>query len=325
MKPPARMGRRSLALLATLFTLVAPATAQTWPAKPVRIVSVTSAGTGADDFTRLLASYLGQKLGQNVYVENKPGANTIIACEHVAKAAPDGYTLLVAPGSSMAANPYLFKNLPYVPTRDFAPIARLSAVPVALVVPAKSPHRTLDQLMAAGRARPGSLNFGTSSAGYRTMLAAVNSSSKVQAVDVPYKAMANLLPDLIGGTIDYTVLEVSAAVPLVQSDKLRALAISSPSRIPAMPDVPTLAEAGAADATLIGWFGLFAPAGTPQPVLDKLTKLSLEFVETPEAKAHFTQRGTTALPANARDFASAIVEDQAKWKRYIAIAGIQPE
>jgi len=328
MKPFAFASRRTRALFATVFALAllqGTAAAQTYPARPVRIVSITSPGTGVDDLTRLLANYLSQKTGQSFFVENKPGANTIIACDYVAKAAPDGYTLLLGASSSMAANPFLFKNLPYSPTRDFAPIARLNALPVAVVVPASSPYRTLDQLMAAARARPGKLNFGTSSAGYRTMLGAINALAKVDTVDVPYKAMSNLLPDLIGGVLDYSIIEVSAAVPFVQADKLRVLAVSSPSRLPALPDAPTLAEAGAGDATLISWVAVFAPAGTPKPVVDKLSKLALEFVDTPEAKAHFAQRGTTPMPGGPAELAAAIVQDQAKWKRYIEVAGIQAE
>ena len=179
--------------------------------------------------------------------------------------------------------------------------------------------------MAAARAKPGRLNYGTSSAGYRTMLGAINGAAKVDAVDVPYKAMSNLLPDLIVGIIDYSILEVSAAVPLVQANKLRALAVSSPTRLPALAEVPTLAEAGVGEAALVSWIGLLAPAGTPQPVIDTLSKLAVEFVQTPEATVHFARRGTTAYPAGASEFARTIVEDQAKWKRYIAAAGIQAE
>lgn len=314
------------AVLCGLLALASmQAMAQDYPVRPVRIVSVSSAGTGVDGFSRLMATYLGKRLGQNFFIENRPGANSILAADHVAKAAPDGYTLLLASASVLAANPHLFKNLPYNANKDFVPIARLSELPIIVVVPVTSPYRSMGDLADAAHNRPGKLNFGTSTAGYRTMLSAINGAARIDAVDVPYKALSNLLPDLIGGTLDYGILEVSTVVPLVQANKLRALVVTSRVRVAALGDVPTLAEAGLGEATLVSWMGLLAPAGTPTPIVDKLSKLALEFVQTPEAAAHFAQLGTTAYPAGASEFAKAIVEDQAKWKRYITAAGIQAE
>ncbi len=234
-----------LAVLAGLqvSALMQPAAAQTYPERPVRIVSVTSAGTGLDDYTRLLARYFGQKLGQSFVVENKPGANMILASDYVAKAAPDGYTLLLSGSGAMAANPFLYKRLPYDPLKDFVPVARLSALPVAVVVPGSSPYRTVADLVAAARAKPGKLNYGTSSTGYRTILAAFNDVARIQAVSVPYKAASTLLPDVMTGVVDYAAIEVSAVVPHVQSGKLRALAVASPARVAQLKDVPTVAEA----------------------------------------------------------------------------------
>ncbi|MBB3013279.1 Bug family tripartite tricarboxylate transporter substrate binding protein [Cupriavidus alkaliphilus] len=301
------------------------ARAQGYPERPVRIVSVTSAGTGVDDYTRLLAKYLHQKTGQSFFVENRPGANTILAADYVAKAAPDGYTLLLASASTMSANPFLFRSLPYNPQRDFVPVARMSALPVALVVAASSPYRSVADLTSAARARPGQLNYGTSSAGYRVMLAAFNDVAGIRTVDVPYKAMSNLLPDLIGGTLDFTALEISAAVPLVASRKLRALAVLGDQRVPALADVPTIAETGMGAVSVVSWIGLFAPKGTPAPVVEKLQAWALEFATSPEAKQHYVQRGSTAYPASGAQLARIIVEDQGKWQQLIKMAGIQPE
>lgn len=313
-----------LALLA-VPALMQAAAAQTYPERPVRIVSVTSAGTGLDDYTRLLAKYLGQKLGQSFIVENKPGANMILASEYVAKAAPDGYTLLLSGSGAMAANPFLFKRLPYDPQKDFVPVARMSALPVAVVVAGSSPYRTLADLVAAARARPGSLNYGTSSTGYRTILAAVNDAAKIQAVSVPYKAMSTLLPDLMTGVVDYGAVEVSAVIPHVQTGKLRALAVAAPARVPQLKDVPTVAEAGVPNASFNTWTGLFAPAGTPPAIVDKLAQLTLEFVRSPEAAAHYAARGAVPYPASGPELRKTIVEDQQNWKRMIATAGIEPE
>ena len=322
--------RRRVALLAGLCAAwlgITPATAQqaVYPDRPVRIVSVSGAGTGVDDFTRLAAKYLSDKNGKSFYVENRPGANSILASDHVAKAAPDGYTLLLAAASAVTANPYMYKNLPYDANKDLLPIARMSVVPIVVTVPATSPHRTLDAVLAAARAHPGKLSYGTSTAGYKVMTAAINALAKVQALDVAYKSSSGMLPDLLAGTIDYAMLEVSQVVPLVQGGRLRALAVSSPARVPALPDVPTLGELGLGDATLTSWLGLFAPAGTPRPIVDKLSQWAVEFVASPEARAHFEKRGTAAYPAGAAEFTKAILEDQARWKHYIGAVGLQPE
>ncbi|MEM5275946.1 conserved exported hypothetical protein [Cupriavidus taiwanensis] len=314
------------AVLAGLaLALPAPAGAQTYPERPVRIVSVTSAGTGVDDYTRLLARYLGQKLGQSFVVENRPGANMILASDHVAKSAPDGYTLLLSGSGAMAANPFLYKRLPYDPLKDFVPVARMSALPVAVVVPGTSPYRTAADLVAAARARPGKLNYGTSSTGYRTILAAFNDAAKIQTVSVPYKAASNLLTDLMAGVVDYGAVEISAVVPHVQSGKLRALAVASPARVPVLKDVPTVGEAGMPGAAFNTWVGLFAPAGTPPAVVDKLARLTLDFVNSPEAAAHYAVRGSVPYPASGADLRKAIIDDQQAWKRMIALAGIEPE
>lgn len=317
--------RRRTAAFGTLLAMAWPAAAQDYPERMVRVVSVSSAGTGADSYTRLLAKYLGEKLGQSFLVDNRPGANMMMAGEYVAKAAPDGYTLLLATSGTMAANPNLFKHLPYDPRKDFTPIARLSMLPVAIVVPATSPYHSLSELVAGARARPGRLNYGTASAPSQVAVAAFNEAAGIKAVNVPYKGMANMITDLIGGTMDYGLTDVASAVPQVQGRKLRALAVMSPSRMALLPEVPTLAEAGVAGVQVASWTGLFAPAGTPQPIIDKLARLSLEFVNSPAARTHYAERGTLAFPATGPELSKSIVEDQKMWKRLIQLAGIQPE
>ena len=322
---PAR--RRTLAWLAVLCGAALPAAAQqtAFPERPVRIVSVSSAGTGVDDFTRLAAKYFTEKTGKAFFVENRPGANSILAADHVAKSAPDGYTILLTAASAITANPFMYKNLPYNANKDLLPIARLSVVPIVVTVPATSPHQSLAALMAAARAQPGKLSYGTSTAGYKVMVAAINNLAQIQALEIPYKGTTTMLPDLIAGTLDYAMVEISQTVPQVEAGKLRALAVSSPARIAALPNVPTLAEAGMGEATLTSWLGLFAPAGTPPAVVRKMSQLALDFVGSPEAKEHFQKRGSAAYPAAPEEFAKAILEDQARWKHYIAAIGLQPE
>ena len=295
---PRAARRRPLAWLCAVCCGAAlPAAAQTaYPERPVRIVSISSAGTGVDDFTRLAAKYFSERTGKSFFVENRPGANGIIATDHVAKAAPDGYTILLTAASAITANPYMYRSLPYDPNKDLAPVARMSVVPIVVTVPARSPHKSLDALLQAARAQPGKLSYGTSTAGYKVMVAAVNALAKVHAVEVPYKGTTTLLPDLMSGTLDYAMVEISQVVPQMQAGKLRPLAVSSPARVAA-----------------------------PPAIVRQLSDLALEFVASAEAKAHFDQRGTAAYPAAHDSFRQDIVQDQARWKHYIAAAGLQPE
>ncbi len=255
----------------------------------------------------------------------------IIATDYVAKAAPDGYTLLLTASSSMSANPFLIRKLPYDPARDFVPVARLTALPIALVVSANSPYKSVADLVGAARRQPGKLNGGSSSTGYRLMSAAFTEAAGIRTTDVPYKATAGLLPDLIGGNVDFTMVEFTAALPLVQSNKLRALAVLSPRRVPLLPDVPTLAEASTENRALVeavsstNWTGLFAPAGTPAAIVSRLERLSREFVNSPEAMAHYAARGSLPNPGTGQELGKAVVADQQVWKRLIAATGLQPE
>ncbi len=299
------------------------AQAQEFPTHPVRIVSITGAGTGVDDFSRLLAKTMGEKLGQSVIIENKPGANGIVAHDTAAKSPADGYTLLYTSAGSVFVNPHAFKKLPYAPG-DLVPV-RLQAVPIVLTVSGNSPYRTVAELKAAGQANPGKLNWSYSTSGYQVMTVALNAQLKIKAEGVAYKSTTAAVPDLIAGSLDYAMLEVSSATPMVQSQKLRVLAVAAPQRLPQLPDVPTFAEVGLGDAALLSWMELFAPAKTPQAHIDKLSAAAMAFMQSPEAAAHFKQRGTYALGANAQAFAASMGEDQARWKRYIDLAGLKAE
>ncbi|QUN32893.1 tripartite tricarboxylate transporter substrate binding protein (plasmid) [Cupriavidus sp. KK10] len=326
--------RRSVLLAVACGAMLAgagPALADTYPNRPIRIVSVAAPGTGADDYTRLLAKFLGERLGQNAVVENRPGANGILASDAVAKSAPDGYTLLFTSSSAMSANPFLYRKLPYNPNKDFVPVARMSTLPIALVVSGRSSYKTVADLVAAARTKPSAVNGGSTGNGYRLMAAAFTEAAGIKTTDVPYKAASGLLPDVISGTVDYCMLELSSALPMVQAGKLHALAVLSPKRVPLLPDVPTLAEAGVLNPGLMeavsrtNWTGLFAPAGTPAPIVDKLARLTLEFVSSPEALKHYAARGSLPNPGTGADLTKAVQADQQVWKGMIVVAGIQPE
>ncbi|SPA51357.1 Bug family tripartite tricarboxylate transporter substrate binding protein [Cupriavidus taiwanensis] len=330
---PNRRRVLALAACASLLAAAGPAGAQApdYPQRVIKIVSVSSAGTGIDDYTRLLAKFLAQKLGQGVVVENRPGANMILATDYVAKAAPDGYTLLLTASSSMSANPFLVRKLPYNPDKDFVPVARLTSLPIALVVPASSPYKRVADLVADARKQPGKLNGGSSSTGYRLMSAAFTEAAGIRTTDVPYKATSGLLPDLIGGNVDFAMVEFTAALPLVQSNKLQALAVLSPRRVPLLPDVPTLAEASMDNRALVdavsatNWTGLFAPAGTPPAIVARIEALAREFVNSPEAAAHYAARGSLPNAGSGKELGKAVVADQQVWKRLIAMTGMEAE
>ncbi|MEM5429231.1 tripartite tricarboxylate transporter substrate binding protein [Cupriavidus oxalaticus] len=321
----ADLARRTLTILAASLALAPPAMAQNYPERLVKIVSPASPGTSVDNYLRLLAQHLGQKLGQPFIVENRPGGNMIIGTDYVAKAAPDGYTLLMASSGAMSANPYLFKKLPYTPLKDFIPIARFMSLPMVIAVPASSPYQTLAELVTAARAQPGKLNFGTAAAPSQVAMAAFNEAAGIRAVSVPYKGMANLLPDVMTGVVDYCVSEAATVLPHVQSGKLRVLAVLGNARVPAIGGAPTMAEAGYPGLRVGSWAGLFAPAGTPPAIVEKLSRYTLEFVNSAESQNFLARQGSLPWPASGPELARAIRDDQQMWQRLISLAGIEAQ
>ncbi len=231
----------------------------------------------------------------------------------------------MASSGAMSANPYLFKKLPYDPLKDFVPIARFMALPLVIAVPASSPFRTIADLVAAGRSQPGKLNYGTAAAPSQVAMAAFNEAAGIRAVSVSYKAMSNLLPDAMTGVVDYCLSEPATVLPHVQSGRLRVLVVLGPSRVPAIGDVPTIAEAGFPGVRVGSWAGLFAPAGTPQQIVEKLSQHTLEFVNSAASQAFHARRGSLAYPATGPELAKSIQQDQQMWKRLITLAGIQAE
>jgi tripartite-type tricarboxylate transporter receptor subunit TctC len=326
---PRRRALLAVAASAILLPLAGPAIAQGYPDRVIRLVSPVSPGTGVDDYVRLLARHLSLKLVQSVVVENKPGANMIVASEFVAKSEPDGYTIYVSGSSAMAANPYLYKRLPYDPNKDFAAVARLTALPMAVVVAAASPYKSVADLAAAARRKPSGLNCASATSGFRVLGAAFGRAANIRNEEIPYKGMSQLVTDMVGGVIDYSVVDLTLAGPLIQSGKLRAVAVPNPKRVAMLPDVPALVEAGLPDHALVNavsrasWTGLFVPAGTPAPIIEKLARFSLEFVQSPEAKAFHAARGGVPNPGSGPELARNIQADQQVWKQLIAAAGLK--
>lgn len=324
-------GVLSTTVLGVLCGTVSQTLAQDYPARYIRIVSPTAAGSPIDEYTRRLAKYLGERLKQTVIIENRPGGNTIIAAETVAKAHPDGYTLLFAPSSTLGANPHLFKKLSYDPLRDFVPVARLYTATVALAVPGNSPFRTVNDLVTAARANPGKLNTATASTAYRILSSAFHRAAGIDVADIGYKSAAAVVPDVMTGVVDYAVFEFSTIRAPLEAGTLRGVALLALKRSPLAPDIPTLIEAGLQDAAMVTaisqvmWAGLFAPAGTPAAIVETIERLSLEFVNSPDAIAFANQQGLMPTPGSAAELGKAVIADQIAWKDMIAGSGLEPQ
>ena len=314
-------------LLAALFLCVAgTVVAQAWPTKPIRIVAPYAAGGSNDIAARILAERLSQRLGQQAIVENKPGANTRIATEFVAKSAPDGYTLFfcAAPHST---NPGLYGKLPYDTVNDFAPIAHAVTVPLFFLVSAASPAKGAKELIELGKKDPAYANIGSPGNGSAPHLAIelLNSVAGSNLAHIPYKGDAPAIQDLLGGRLGASVDPVAPALPHIKAGKLRAIAIASPQRYSVLPEVPTLAEQGFKGAEAFAWFGLLAPAGTPAAVVAKLNSEANLALKQPEIADKLVSLGMTPVGGTPEQFGAFIRADIDKWTKLIHARGIKPD
>ena len=303
----------------------APAQAQgTWPDKPLKLVVPYPAGGNADNTARLLATQLGQRLGQQVVVDNRPGGSGTIGAAVVAKAPADGYTLLLD-ATAFTVNPSLFPKLPFDAAKDFAPISLVLQVPLLMVVPANSPFQSVADVAKAARARPGHLTYASAGNGGAQHLEGelFKQGQKVAITHIPYRGGAPALTDLIGGQVDMMFSATTASGPFVKSGKLRALAISSPRRVEGWESVPTVAESGVPGFQVSEWNGLFAPAGTPRPVLERLEAETRAIVASPEMKKRFAELGVQGVGSSAQEFSSFLKAETTKWAEVIRTSGIR--
>lgn len=313
------------ALLATTLGLLAGTTlAQgAWPDKPLKLVVPYPAGGNADTIARLLATQLGERLGQPVVVDNRPGGSGTIGAAVVAKAAPDGHTLLLD-ATAFTVNPSLFAKLPYDAAKDFAPISLVMQAPLLLVVPTTSPFKTVADLVQAAKARPGHLTYASAGNGGAQHLAAelFKQGQKVAITHIPYRGGAPALTDLVGGQVDFMFSATTASGPFVKGGKLRALAVSSARRAEGWDAVPTVAEAGLPGFQVSEWNGLFAPAGTPRAVLERLEAETRAIVASPEMKKRFADMGVQGVGSRTTEFAGFLKAETAKWAQVIRTSGI---
>jgi tripartite-type tricarboxylate transporter receptor subunit TctC len=296
-----------------------------FPAKPVRLVIPYPAGGAADLLARTLGQKLAERWGQQLVIDNRPGANTIIGMEAVARAAPDGHTLIMAT-TAMAINPSLYEKLPFDTRRDFAPVGNLVFASFLLLTHPSVPVRDVKGLIALARARPGELTFGSGSTGSPTHLSGelLKVLAGVDMVHVPYKGIAPAIADLIGGQLSMLFADPLPTMPHVKSGKLRGLAVSSLHRFPAAPDIPTLDESGLKGYESGLWYGILAPAGTPAPVIEKLNGDFVRALGLPDVRERLTGIGTAIIGDTPAQFATTIAADLAKWRDAIKRSAIPP-
>jgi tripartite-type tricarboxylate transporter receptor subunit TctC len=317
-----------LICVAALLALSAPgAWAQGYPVKPIRFVLGFPAGTNVDLLARPIALRMSEALGQQVIVDNRPGATGLIANEYVAKAAADGYTLLVAPGSSLTSTPHLRLKMPYDSFKDFSPIIQISAFPQVLIVNPVVPARTVKELIAIAKAKPGVLTFGSSGVGSAFHLAGelFKSMARIDMLHVPYKGGNLALTDLIGGRLDLMFYSLAIAQPQISAGKLRAIAVTGLKRDALLPGLPTIDESGLRGYDITGWHGVFAPAGTPREIIDRLNAVVARILASQEIRDLWASQGMDVVSTTPGQFAKRFQDDYAKYGRIVKAVGIKPE
>ena len=318
--------RRHLLALAAALALAPAARADApYPAKTITIVVPFAAGSATDQLARALGQSVGDQSKQPVIVDNKGGASGMIAAAQVAKAAPDGYTVLITTNTTHAANEHLYKKLSYDPVKDFAPITGLGKGGQVLVVRTDAPYKNVMDLVAAAKKTPGKLSFGSGSSSSRTAGEMFKQLSGTDILHVPYKSNPNAITDLLGGQIDFMVTDTSTGVPQVKGGKLKALGVSTTDRNPLLPEVPTIAEAGVKGYDMGYWFAAYAPAGTPPAAVAKLRELLAAATQSPGAKSFFDGSGSVAWTTSPEGLAKFQADETQKWGKVIKAAGIEPE
>jgi len=313
--------------LALAAMAASEARAQAYPNKPIHLVIGFAPGGAADYVARGMSDSMSRTLGQPVLVENRAGAGSSIAAEYVAKSAPDGYTILIATTSTHSVGPALSAKLPYDTVKDFTPIVHLADSPHVLVVSSMTPYKTVNELIAAARAKPGSLNYGSSGVGTIVQLTAeeFKLATKTDIVHVPYKGTALVFGDLATGQVTMMFDNVISAQPSLQSGKVRPLGVTSAKRSTLMPSVPTMVEAGVPDFVSQAYFGLWGPAGLPAAIVTRINAEANKILQTADLKERFAQLGCVPVGGTPQAFAQHINSETAKWTHVVKAAGIKPE
>jgi len=319
------MRRTACALV--LAAVAAPAFAQDYPTKPIKLVVPYAPGGGADSVARIVAKKVSENIGQAIVIENKGGAGSIVGTDLVAKAEPDGYTLLLGQSGPISINPAVYKTLPYDPVKDFAPITMTTAYPYILVVNSDSPAKTLQEFVTLARSKPGALNYGSTGVGAANHLVAELFASKagLKMTHVPYRGTALAVGDLVSGQLNVVFGDPISVLPHIRSGKLRALAVTSLERSPVAPEVPTVAESGYPGFEALAWHGILAPAKTPPAVIKKLNAEIVKALADPATKELLEKQAMQTVGNTPEAFAAFIQKDIATWKAVAAAANVTVE
>lgn len=315
---------RLLATAAAALACSSAALAQAWPDKPIKAVVPFAAGSATDTIGRAFAQKMQEALGQPIVIDNKPGVNGMLGADAVAKAAPDGYTILIGTNSTNAALKSLMKQLPYDQDKAFAPVAYMGSVPLIMSVNNDVPAKTLKELVDMAKAKPGSINFASASTSQLVSTEMMAGMAGIQLTNVPYKSGPAAMTDLLGGVVHMFSADFAVMLPQVKANKVRALAVTSTKRSPAVPDVPTVNEAlGLKDYELIAYFAVFAPAGTPPEIVARLNKAVNDAASSKEIQERFAPIGFAVEPGTPADLARRSTAETAKWAKAIKDAKIE--
>jgi len=321
------MKKRELLAGLALLPLAKPALAQEYPSRPIRLLVGFAAGGSTDVFARAIAPRLQALLGQPVVIENRPGAGGNIATEATTRSAPDGYTLLLGTIGPLAINPTLYGNLSFDPLKDLTPVSLIGEVPNVLAVPVDRPFRSVADIIAAAKARPETLNFGSSGIGSAGHLAAeqLNLMAGIRTTHVPYRGGGALLPELIAGRVDYAFTTALNGIPQAEAGKLRILGVPNGKRVPLLPDIPTIAESGLPGFDGVDWAAMMAPPGLQAPILAKLNAAMQSVLKEPELVAAMAARRLVLEASTPEALAAFLRQETARWAPVVRASGARPD
>ena len=316
-----------LLLVALAMANVYPALAETWPTRPIRFIVPFAPGGGGDVVGRIIGQRMSDQLGKPLVIDNRAGGGGTLGCELAAKAAPDGYTLLLGNVGPIAVGPALYPKLAYDPVRDFAPVTMIASFPNLLVANPGLPFKTVPELVAYAKSRPGTLNFASAGAGTSTHLAGelFKSVAGIDVVHVPYKGGAAAMTDIIAGQVAYYFGTMPSSMPLAKAGKLRALAVTSLTRSPAAPEVPTIAESGYPKFETAAWYGLMFPTGTPREIVARTNAATMVVLALPDIRERLVHEGSEPLGSTPAQFGAYIKAEIAKWSAVVKAANLRAD
>jgi tripartite-type tricarboxylate transporter receptor subunit TctC len=296
-----------------------------FPVKPIRVIVGYVAGGGNDIIARVIAGKMAEGLGQQIIIENKPGAQSIIAAEYVARSAPDGYTILMGPSGPMTMNPATYSKLPYAPLRDFVPLSMIGSFPLILVTSASSPVKSVKDLIEFAKANPGKSNYASSAAPFQLASELLKLRTGTSFTHIPYKGSNESANAVMAGEVTMTISDPAPIAGPIKSGRLRALAVTSPKRHPSWPDVPTMMEAGIPDIDIVIWTGFLVPSGTPAPIVKRLQDEVARVVRLPEIRERLNGMGVDPVGNTSEEFGRIIAADIAKWTAVAKAANIKAD